>query len=248
MKIIRKALLSTALLFLFISCGGSGDSTTATPVTIKPFITTWQTDSSKQVTITTQGSGYNYAVDWGDGNNSLSVDGNITHTYVDAGVYTVKIIGDFPQIYNPQLGAIYESFLQSIEQWGEIKWSSMKGAFQGEVNLVINVTDNPDLSNVTDLSQMFSGATNVDIDIGGWDVSTITNMTEMFKDVNLSTDNYDSLLNQWSQQTLQNGVVFDAGGSKYRVDFNASRQSIIDNFGWTISDGGVVEPGGGGGF
>lgn len=90
------------------------------------------------------------------------------------------------------------------------------------------------------MSHMFLGASKVDLDISDWDVSKVTDMTEMFKDANLSTSNYNSLLNSWSQLSLQNNVVFDAGSTQYIVDFNASRQSLIDNFGWTVSDGGVM--------
>ncbi|MFX0101301.1 MAG: hypothetical protein ACFFCS_17135 [Candidatus Hodarchaeota archaeon] len=41
--------------------------------------------------------------------------------------------------------------------------------------------------------------------------------------------------------TLQDSVVFHAGDSKYTNGTAATaRQKIIDDFGWTISDGGPV--------
>ena len=49
--------------------------------------------------------------------------------------------------------------------------------------------------------------------------------------------NYDALLKGWSTQTLQSGVTFSGGKSKY-CEAETERQSIIDNFGWTITDGG----------
>ena len=42
--------------------------------------------------------------------------------------------------------------LQSIEQWGDIQWESMRRAFAGAKNMVYNATDTPDLSAVTDMS------------------------------------------------------------------------------------------------
>lgn len=46
-----------------------------------------------------------------------------------------------------------ESF--PIEQWGDIAWSSMSGAFYGCVNMDVRATDVPDLANVTSTSGMF---------------------------------------------------------------------------------------------
>ncbi|MEJ2295986.1 MAG: hypothetical protein P8Y23_14615 [Candidatus Lokiarchaeota archaeon] len=54
------------------------------------------------------------------------------------------------------------------------------------------------------------------------------------------TSNYDDLLLGWSQLTLQSGVTFDAGYSKYSDAAADARQFIISNFAWTITDGGLV--------
>ena len=56
------------------------------------------------------------------------VTGDQRHRYSDAGTHTVSITGDFTRIYlNGQQPNANK--LQSIEQWGDIRWSSMKGAF-----------------------------------------------------------------------------------------------------------------------
>ncbi len=86
----------------------------------------------------------------------MGVTGSITHTYVAAGTYTVTIRGDFPRIYFNNIGD-YEKIL-SVEQWGTIAWISMNSAFEGCSNLVVNATDAPDLTVVTDASSMFSSA------------------------------------------------------------------------------------------
>ncbi|KAF5071281.1 PKD-like domain protein [anaerobic digester metagenome] len=73
-------------------------------------------------------------------------------------------------------------------------------------------------------------------------MSSVTSMIYMFSGVTLSTANYSSILMGWSQLTLKNGVKFHADRSKYGYGTSAAaRQSIIDNFGWTITDGGMVD-------
>ena len=284
------------------------------------FITTWKTDNTgysndKQIKIGTQSSkyAYNYTIDWGDGSIERGVVGDINHTYSEIGTYTVKIYGEFPQIYFG-FGEYDNRKLLSVEQWGTIQWKSMDGAFLRCSNVVIKATDKPNLSHVKSMNSMFNGvnhieqditdwnvstvtsmrhlfcfARNFNQDISGWDVSNVTNMYDMFlgasqfnqdigswdvsnvttmfqmfymartfnqdvsdwnvskvaemgqmfEDATLSTENYDALLKKWSKLNLKNNVTFHGGNSKYTQDANSSRQSIIDNFNWTITDGGM---------
>ncbi|MEM6378701.1 MAG: PKD domain-containing protein, partial [Bacteroidota bacterium] len=60
------------------------------------FITTWLTTvDNESITIPTIGGGYNYSVDWGDGQTSNNQTGNASHTYSSAGVHQISITGDF---------------------------------------------------------------------------------------------------------------------------------------------------------
>jgi len=99
-----------------------------------------------------------------------------------------------------------------------------------------------DVSSVTDMSGMFWGASSFNQDISSWDVSSVTKMNNMFTGVTLSIQNYNNLLISWSQLTLKNGVIFDAGNSKYTNEAKNARQNIITNFNWTINDGGCLSP------
>ncbi|MCK5035942.1 MAG: BspA family leucine-rich repeat surface protein [Candidatus Sabulitectum sp.] len=136
-----------------------------------------------QITIPTAGSGYNYNVDWGDGSISEGVTwGNITHTYSAIGVYTVKITGDFPRIAFFANGSPTDKDkIISIESWGDIEWHSMEEAFAYCSNLTLNTNTIPDFSKLTSLSAMFLSASSLQGgDIGGWDVSNVTDMSRMF--------------------------------------------------------------------
>ena len=175
--------------YVMANCSGGDSSfvgplsftTNATPPAGNPFITTWRTTVSNQtITIPTTGGGYNYSVNWGDGNSDNSQNGDAYHTYVNPGTYTVSISGDFPRIYFDNSGD--RMVIRSIEQWGDIAWTSMNAAFAGCENLVSHAMDMPNLSMVTDMSDMFTFARNFngDANFGNWDVSNITNMSGTF--------------------------------------------------------------------
>ena len=160
------------------------------------FITTWKTDNpgtsnATSITIPTTGTGYNYDVSWkNDGVWETGFTGNATHNYGVAGTYTVAIRGSFPRIYFNNEGDRRK--ILSIEQWGNIAWSSMNRAFYGCHNLVGNATDIPNLTWVTDMSLMFYDALVFNGDIGNWDVSNVTNMSDMFNGANVFNQDIDS--------------------------------------------------------
>ena len=318
----------------------------------RPFITTWTTfspevsEDNQDNTIlipTFPGETYDYSVDWGDGTMSENVTGDITHTYDAPGTYTVSISGVFPRFYyNFRSGS--EKIL-SVDQWGDIQWTSMERAFMGCYKMDMLAIDAPDLSSTTSLAYMFqdcvglsdndsynlwdvstvtdlSGVfvmssfnssivdwdvgqvtnmfslfskcpfnqdigdwdtskvenmsymfeldTSFNYDIGGWDTSSVINMFKMFDSATsfnqnlgqwnvsnvsdmrdmfgnsdfsngLSNENYEKILIGWSQLTsLQNNVILDAPQNQY-CEAKEARQSIIDDYGWTINDAGLAD-------
>ncbi len=153
-----------------------------------PFITTWNTaalssgsSNSTSITIPTEGIGYNYDVDWNnDGTyDEFGVTGSLTHDYGTAGTYSVAIRGTFPRIYFSNSGDKLK--LVSIDQWGDIVWSSMGRAFFGCQNMVLNATDVPNTAAVTDMSFMFGLCQSFNQALpDGFNTSAVTNMWGMF--------------------------------------------------------------------
>ena len=132
------------------------------------------------------------------------------------------------------------AFNQSIGNWDVSSVTVMSSMFRSASSFNQNI-GNWDVSSVKSMRYMFGSTSSFNQNIGTWNVSSVTDMTNMFNGVILSTSNYDSLLLGWSQLTLQDGVSFHGGNSKYSAGAAATaRQSIIDNFNWVITDGGQI--------
>ncbi|WP_299212137.1 BspA family leucine-rich repeat surface protein [uncultured Aquimarina sp.] len=205
------------------------------------FITDWQTTSSNEsITIPTTGSGYNYTVDWGDGVLTFGNTGNATHNYTNAGTYEIKIYGDFPRIHFNNTGD--KDKIIAVNQWGSIDWVDMTNAFYGCSNLVINATDAPNLSNVSNLNNMFNGAINFQDNggaIGNWDISNITTMQDMFAGVKISSNQYNAILDGWvtasAGETIPTNIDVNFSTSVYTGNTD-SWNMLKDTHSWSIQD------------
>ncbi|TAH28425.1 MAG: BspA family leucine-rich repeat surface protein, partial [Cytophagales bacterium] len=171
-----------------------------------PFVTTWVT-TTNTITIPTTGTGYNYSIAWenisnpGLSNNSATgITGNYTITGLQNGdIYRISIIGNFPRIFF-NYGADATK-LRNIQRWGTNTWSSMANAFAGCSNVTnIIAADVPNLSNVTDMSNMFAGASKIDQDLSSWNVSSVTNMSGLFADASRFNGNISS----WNVSNVTN--------------------------------------------
>ncbi|MGJ8685818.1 MAG: BspA family leucine-rich repeat surface protein, partial [Nonlabens sp.] len=153
----------------------------------RPFITTWKTDNTGSSNTTSiiipifTVETYSYDIDWNNDGiyDEFGVTGDATHDYGTIGTYEVAIRGAFPRIYFNNTGDRQK--ILNVDQWGTNNWTNMSGAFYGCTHLNSTATDVPDLSLVTNMSEMFSIATSFNGAIGSWDVSNVTNMGSMFK-------------------------------------------------------------------
>ena len=184
----------------------------------RSFVTTWRTASpNESITIPVGSSTGAYTVDWGDG-TVTSVTGDASHAYANPGVHQVVISGDFTRIY--LIGSPNAEKLQSIDQWGDIQWESMNSTFGGATNMVYRATDVPDLSGVTDMDWMFSGAASFNGDISewdvSWDVSWVTDMSRMF--ANAASFNGD--ISEWDVSGVTDMSDMFAGASSFNGDIS----------------------------
>ncbi|WKN45803.1 BspA family leucine-rich repeat surface protein [Tunicatimonas pelagia] len=191
------------------------------------FITTWEvTASDLSITIPILARlnfSFNYTVDWGDGETSRGQTAAATHIYSTADTYTVKITGTFPALsFN---NSSDNTKIKTVEQWGNIDWQYMRGAFNGCEDLKITATDAPDLDDINDLTDMFRGAQNLTGSIGHWEVSTITTMRSMFE----GASSFNSPLNDWDVSNVIDMNNMFMGASSFNSPLNNWDVSNVTN-------------------
>ena len=106
------------------------------------------------------------------------------------------------------------------------------------------------VSNVTDMANTFFGSTSFDQNLSTWDIANVTNFTNFSRNITFSTSNYDAILIGWEatlQAAFPNGtgytpsISINFGNSEYTGGAaEAARTSLINNFNWTITDGGIA--------
>ncbi len=173
---LQKAPLLTLLLFFAMQV-----------LSAQPFVTTWEVVAPNTL-FDIPGKGTNYQIDWeevGNPANHGTVIGNGTTRveFPSGGTYKLSFSpgsGSFTGFCMRDAFGYFQERLLSIEQWGSIAWSSMSGAFYSCGNMSYNATDVPDLSNVTDMSDMFYWCNKFNGDLSGWNTSNVTDMSWMF--------------------------------------------------------------------
>ena len=154
-----------------------------------------------------------------------------------------------------------------LKHWGKRKWvGNLAGMFMGCSSLKIEAQDVPNFSNVTSVSSMFNGCTSLESvpNINQWNLSAVQDihsmfegatkfnqslegwvikvegakLTDIFTNTAMSSENYGKTLKGWAEnkETAKNVIL--SSERKYKASAKQYRQSLIDNKGWTITDGG----------
>ena len=185
------------------------------------FITTWKTESANQrITINFVGTGMN--IDWGDNNTDTNVSGSQTHTYATVGTYTVSVTGGLTGLtleipLDDEGDPTTVSELVSIDQWGNTSWTNMNSAFAGASNMVYRATDMPDMSRVTDMSNMFDEAHSFNGNLSSWDVSKVTDMSDMF----YGAHSFNGDLSSWDVSQVTDMSTMFSGANAFNGDLSS---------------------------
>ena len=195
------------------------------------FVTTWRTGADNEtVTIPVySGLTYYYTVIWGDGSTDTGITGDASHTYAAAGDHQVRIYGIFLGIHLD--GHADASKLASIDQWGSNQWASMASAFKGASSMKYEATDAPDLSGVTDMTRMFSGAESFDGDLSNWNVSQVTDMSYMFSGAGA----FDGDISSWSVSQVTDMTRMFSGADAFDGDLSNWNVSQVTDMSYMFS-------------
>ena len=130
------------------------------------------------------------------------------------------------------------SFNQDLSGWDVSNVERMSSMFEGATSFNQDISSWQTTS-LTSILAMFKGASSFNQNLGAWDVSDLELAAEAFQNSGLTDENYNQMLIGWSTQDLFEGVTLDAPQNQYCDAFEA-RRIIIDNFNWTINDGGLA--------
>tara|TARA_R110002051_G_scaffold137916_4_gene210583 strand:- start:7391 stop:10438 length:3048 start_codon:yes stop_codon:yes gene_type:complete len=229
----------------------------------RPYITVWKTDNfgitdDNQIEVPTYRFGlYDFNIDWGDGTTDENVRKSIIHTYSTPGIYEVKITGYFPNPgFTPDAAGFYyadgkdRDKIIAVKQWGDINWVGLNDGFVGCKNLDVIATDAPDLTNITQLynvfnlcesligneifndwdvsniqrfDYLFSSCTLFNQDISSWDITSAENVSEMFS----RATNFNQDISVWDMSN----VKYFSGMFQGATNFNQNIKS------WDVSSG-----------
>lgn len=177
---------------------------------------------------------HNVVIDWGDGSiesfsssQSETSFESRTHTYASEGEYTVSVGGT-----SFGFGGSVPSRpnLTKCVAFGNLVRTSLRAAFRTCINLTEVPTFVP--PNVTDLSEMFFGATTFNQDIGGWDTSNILNMNLMFT----AATSFNQDIGGWntSSVTLMSRMFF--GATAFNKNIGGWNTSSVTSMGQMFRD------------
>lgn len=125
--------------------------------------------------------------------------------------------------------------LIDIKQWGGVHFANRGGTFAFCRTIgVLSDRDLPDLSGVTNMTSMFSGASNLDYDLlSDWDVSNVTDMAYMFSDCD---GVFNANLSDWNVSNVTDMEGMFLGASSFDRDVSRWDVSRVTNMSFMFED------------
>jgi len=144
-----------------------------------------------------------------------------------------------------QLSAAFlgcSSFNQPIGKWNTSNLVSLLATFDGATSFNQPLST-WDTSNVVNLVRTFKNATSFNQDISSWNVEKVQSFEEFMSgksSENYNYQYYDNILNSWSEQNVLTNKILDMGTIKYSSNGTTGKNKLINDYGWTIIDGGLI--------
>ncbi len=215
---------------------GADDWTLPRPIwgTCPPdiFVTTWDTNLGLGTTVTLALAGtVDATIDWGDSTiETVIFPGPHMHVYGFDGIYTVSVTGSVTAYNSQNNGGVTSerAKLISVDNWGQLGFTSMEDAFYDCSNLVSVPTTSDGIETVTDMSDMFYGAQVFNQDIGSWNTSNVTNMGWMF----YGADSFNQDIGSWDTSSVTDMIGMFSYTSSFNGNISNWNTSNVTNMGW----------------
>lgn len=162
-------------------------------------------------------------------------------------LYKVKVSngsGSFKQIQfaNNTAGWLFNgdaNKVLEIQQWGNIKWQSMRSAFSYCGLLQLTASDSPDLSKATDVSYMFYNAREFigNASMANWPTSKIKNFEYMFSGPIASpvSSTFNAPLGSWDTSSAENFSYMFYGKKFFNQNLNSWNTSKVTDMSYMFS-------------
>ena len=135
--------------------------------------------------------------------------------------------------------AFAEATYGAISTWDVSQVTDMSQLFEDKTTFNDDIS-NWDVSNVTNMSNMFDTASSFNQDIGAWDVSNVTTMSAMFWEAKY----FNQDISEWDTSSVTNMHSMFSGASSFSQDINTKEVTInqVVYTAWDVSS--VVDMGG----
>lgn len=192
------------------------------------------TGADETFTIPCQDDGvFSASIDWGDDSVSAITafnDSDLTHTYSEAGTHTIRISGDFPNIYFNNGGDAAK--VRQVIQLGEVGWTTLEGAFYGCSGLTVFISGTCDTSGVSNFDNVLRGTSSLSsVTITTLDTSAGTSWANSFRDSGLTSFNMAHV--DWSGVTSLDGT-FRGSADLVTILTSGVDTSNVDNWNHTF--------------
>jgi len=192
-------------------------------------------------------------IDWGDGNTNSILNTNLTeytYTYPTSSVYNITIEGNILQIGNTEVQSKNIKSITKILDFSNLNIiTSLSGSFKNAVNLEMIPQDIPNtvqnissmfdncqklndsnisnwnISNVTNISYLFSKANIFNQDLNNWDTSNVTNMSYVFSEAS----SFNGNIGNWNTSNVTNMSSLFYGASSFNGNLNNWNTGNVTN-------------------
>lgn len=206
-------------------------------------------DGSSIVTITSASSSDKTHTYSSGGDKTIKVYGTINGNEIFDGnnVKSITAIGNWLTGRSSFNSLFYNNtnFNSDISGWDTSSITDMYRMFRGATAFDQDI-GGWDTGSVSNFREMFYGASSFDQDISSWDFTGCdgeNDLRDFFRNAQLSTSNYNALLVRWRNQVDSmsfNGddMVVHMGSSTRSGTGASARSHLINEYDWSISDGG----------